>query len=151
VPQADICSAATVPLFNHLISTSIAFAVEDAKIALSDRENVGIDFGFIEGGLTSDATRAGFDRIIEQKTARLFRTAATCIADAGLSPTDIQTIFFTGGSSRVPAVRAAVSRAAPEAQPATGSDLLSVALGLTRETEPASNERQKEKWVGALP
>ena len=83
----------------------------------------------------TDVTRAGFDRMIEQKTERLFRTAATCIADAGLNPTDIQTIFFTGGSSRVPAVRAAISRAAPQAQPATGSDLLSVALGLTREAE----------------
>jgi len=113
----------------------IAFSVEDAKIALSDRENVGIDLGFIEGGLVTDATRAGFDRMIEQNTGRLFRTAATCIADAGLNPTDIQTIFFTGGSSRVPAVRAAVSRAAPEAQQATGSDLLFVALGLTREAE----------------
>jgi hypothetical chaperone protein len=113
----------------------IAFSVEDAKIALSDRENVGIDLGFIEGGLMTDVTRAGFDRTIEQKTGRLFRTAATCIADAGLDPSDIQTIFFTGGSSRVPAVRAAISRAAPEAQPATGSDLLSVALGLTREAE----------------
>jgi hypothetical chaperone protein len=113
----------------------IAFSVEDAKIALSDRENVGIDLGFIEGGLTTAATRAGFDRMIEQRTERLFRTAATCIADAGLNPTVIQTIFFTGGSSRVPAVRAAISCAAPEAQPATGSDLLSVALGLTREAE----------------
>jgi hypothetical chaperone protein len=113
----------------------IAFAVEDVKIALSDRESAGIDLGFVEGGLTTDATRAGFERMIEQNTVRLFRTAATCIADAGLNPTDIQTIFFTGGSSRVPAVRAAISRAAPQAQPATGSDLLSVALGLTREAE----------------
>ena len=113
----------------------IAFSVEDAKIALSDRENIGVDLGYIEGGLLTDVTRAGFDRMIEQKTGRLFRTAATCIADAGLNPTDIQTIFFTGGSSRVPAVRAAISRAAPAAQPATGSDLLSVALGLTREAE----------------
>jgi len=113
----------------------IAFAVEDAKIALSDREAASVDLGFIEGGLMAYVTRAGFDHMIEQKTGRLFRTAATCVADAGLDPTDIQTIFFTGGSSRVPAVRAAISRAAPEAQPATGSDLLSVALGLTREAE----------------
>src|SRR5262249_13908160 len=113
----------------------IAFSVEEAKIALSDRENIGIDLGFIEGGLTTDATRAGFDRMMEQKAGRLLRTAATCIAEGALTPPDIQTIFFTGGSSRVPAVRAAVSRAAPEAQPTTGSDLLSVALGLTREAE----------------
>ena len=113
----------------------IAFAVEDAKIALSDSESVAIDLAFIERGLTADATRAGFDRKIEEKTERLFRTAAACIADAGLKPVDIHTIFFTGGSSRVPAVRNAISRAAPEAQSASGSDLLSVALGLTREAE----------------
>jgi hypothetical chaperone protein len=120
---------------NNRLGHRIAFSVEDAKIALSDRENIGIDLGFIEGGLMTDATRPGFNRMIEQKTGRLFRTAAACIADAGLNPPDIQTIFFTGGSSRVPAVRAAISRAAPEAQPATGSDLHSVALGLTREAE----------------
>jgi hypothetical chaperone protein len=113
----------------------IAFSVEDAKIALSDRESIGIDLGFIEGGLMTDVTRAGFERTVEQKTGQLFRTAAACIADAGLDPTDIQTIFFTGGSSRVPAVRAAISRAAPEAQAAKGSDLLAVALGLTREAQ----------------
>jgi hypothetical chaperone protein len=113
----------------------IAFSVEGAKIALSDRDNVGVDLAFIEGGLMTDVTRAGFESMLEEKTGRLLRAAATCIADAGLDPTDIQTIFFTGGSSRVPAVRAAISRAAPEARPATGSDLVSVALGLTREAE----------------
>jgi hypothetical chaperone protein len=79
----------------------IAFSVEDAKIALSDRESVGVDLGFIESGLITDVTRAGFDRMIEQRTGRLLLTAATCIADAGLDPTDIKTIFFTGGTSRV--------------------------------------------------
>jgi len=113
----------------------IAFAVEDAKIALSDQERVDIDLGFIEGGLAAAATRASFGRTIAQKTERLCRTAAGCIADAGLRPSDVHTIFFTGGSSRVPAVRDAISRAAPGAHPATGSDLLSVALGLTREAE----------------
>jgi len=111
----------------------IAFAVEDAKIALSERASIGIDLAFIEKGLAADATRASFDHTIEQRTERLTQTAVRCIADAGLRPSDIQTIFFTGGSSRVPAVRDAILRAAPDAQPASGSDLLSVALGLTRE------------------
>jgi hypothetical chaperone protein len=47
----------------------------------------------------------------------------------------VQTIFFTGGSSRVPAVRRAIQKAAPEANVAAGADFLSVALGLTREAQ----------------
>jgi hypothetical chaperone protein len=49
-----------------------------------------------------------------------------------LRPAAIETIFLTGGSSRVPAVRAAIGRAAPTARLTGGSDLLSVALGLTQ-------------------
>jgi hypothetical chaperone protein len=113
----------------------IAFAVEDAKIALSDAAETGIDLGFLEKNLSAPATRAGFDRAIWQKTNRLTALASQCIADAGLAPCAISTIFFTGGSSRVPAVREAVAAAAPEAGIAAGSDFLSVALGLTREAQ----------------
>ena len=77
------------------------------------------------------ATRARFDRAIDARMDRLYRTASDCIAAAGLSPADVDTIFLTGGSSRVPAVRAAIARAAPSARLAGSSDLLSVALGLT--------------------
>ena len=63
---------------------------------------------------------------------RLHRTARDCIAAAGLRPAAIDTIFLTGGSSRVPAVRTAIARATPSARVAGGSDLLSVAMGLTQ-------------------
>ena len=63
---------------------------------------------------------------------RMHTTARDYIATAGLGPAAIETIFLTGGSSRVPAVRATIARAAPSARLAGGSDLLSVALGLTR-------------------
>jgi hypothetical chaperone protein len=113
----------------------IAFAVEDAKIALSDRDMVDILLTFVEGNLAAPATRKGFDDAIHARTDTLTRTARACIARSGLKPDAIQTIFFTGGSSRVPAVRDAIMKAAPTARPATGSDLLSVALGLTREAQ----------------
>lgn len=111
----------------------IAFAVEDTKIALSDSDSAAIALDFVAPALAARATTTGFDRAIRGKTERLTQTAARCIADSGLVPGDIQTIFFTGGSSRVPAVRAAIAKAAPSARAATGSDFLSVALGLTRE------------------
>jgi len=110
----------------------VAFAVEDAKIALSAEERATVSLMFLEPDLTVDATRAGFDRAIETRTERLYRSASECIAAAGLKPAAIDTVFFTGGSSRVPAVRAAIGRAAPSARLASGSDLLSVASGLTQ-------------------
>ncbi len=113
----------------------IAFAVEDGKIALSETSIAALPLDFIEANLAAQATRKGFDQAIAARTNRLFKTASECVRDAGLKPADIQTIFFTGGSSRVPAVREAIARAAPHARVAAGSDFLSVALGLTREAQ----------------
>jgi len=110
----------------------LAFAVEDAKIALSDSERSIMPLAFLEPGLAVAATHAGFDRAIGSGMGQLHTAAKDCIAAAGLGPDAIDTIFLTGGSSRVPAVRAAIGRAAPSARIAGGSDLLSVALGLTQ-------------------
>lgn len=110
----------------------LAFAVEDAKIALSADETAAMPLSFLEAGLAVTATRAEFDHAIAAGVERLYRTARDCIASAGLRPEAIDTIFLTGGSSRVPAVRTAIGRAAPSARLAGGSDLLSVAMGLTQ-------------------
>jgi hypothetical chaperone protein len=88
---------------------------------------------FLEYGLGGEITRGAFEDSIRDKTNRLHIVARECIADAGVAPEAIQTIFFTGGSSRVPAVRDAIASAAPSAVAAEGSDFLSVAMGLTQE------------------
>jgi hypothetical chaperone protein len=110
----------------------VAFAVEDAKIVLSAENAADIGLDFVEQDLLAAATRTGFERAIRTRTDRLYGTARECIAAAGLDGAAIDTIFLTGGSCRVPAVRAAIARAAPAARLATGSDLLSVASGLTQ-------------------
>jgi hypothetical chaperone protein len=110
----------------------LAFAMEDAKIALSAQESVAVPLAFLEPGLAVAATRVEFDGAISARMDRLHKAASDCIAAAGVGPAAIETIFLTGGSSRVPAVRAAIERAAPSARLASGSDLLSVALGLTQ-------------------
>jgi hypothetical chaperone protein len=119
-------------LVRQRLGHRLAFAVEDAKIALSAKANVDVPLTFLEAGLAVTATRAGFDDAIAARLGRLHKAASDCIAAAGLKAAAIETIFLTGGSSRVPAVREAIARAAPSARLASGSDLLSVALGLTR-------------------
>jgi hypothetical chaperone protein len=113
------------------IGHRLAFAVEEAKISLSTAERATLPLDFLEAGLAVTATRPRFDRAIGRGIDRLHMAASDCIALAGLAPDAIETVFLTGGSSRVPAVRTAIGRAAPAARLAGGSDLLSVALGLT--------------------
>jgi hypothetical chaperone protein len=110
----------------------LALAVEEAKIELSDVESAGLTLAFVEKDLAARVRRVDFERAIQARTDRLHKTATGCITMAGLGADAIDTIFLTGGSSRVPAVRAAISRAAPSARLAAGSDFLSVALGLTQ-------------------
>ncbi len=124
--------ARLLAVVRHRLGHRIAFAVEDAKIALSAADCAALPLSFLEPGLAATPTRGDFDRAIDARVDRLHRTARDCIAAAGLGPDAIDTIFLTGGSSRVPAVRTAIGRAAPAARLAGDSDLLSVALGLTQ-------------------
>jgi hypothetical chaperone protein len=118
-------------LVRERLGHRLAFAVEDAKIALSGGDKAALSLGFLEEGLAATALRSDFEGAIDTKIERLHRMAQACIAAAGLSGGAIDTIFLTGGSSRVPAVRAAIARATPSARLVAGSDLLSVASGLT--------------------
>jgi hypothetical chaperone protein len=124
--------ARLLKLVRERLGHRLAFAVEDAKLALSAAERATVPLGFLEENLEVAATRTAFDRAIGSRIDRLHRAARDCIAAAGLAPSAIDTVFLTGGSSRVPAVRAAVAKAAPSARLAGGSDLLSVATGLTQ-------------------
>lgn len=113
----------------------LAIDVEKAKVALSGEAKAHIPLDFIELRLHVPVSRADFEWTVRDQTTRLRAVAGECVAAAGLKPNDIGTIFFTGGSSRIPAVREAIAGAAPEAVAATGSDFLSVAAGLTLEAQ----------------
>jgi len=116
----------------HRLGHRLAAAVETTKMELSAAARAALPLEFLEKDLSLEASRADFEGAIAGQIDRLQETASTCIAAAGLKPAAIDTILLTGGSSRVPAVRAAIARAAPAAKLAGSSDLLSVALGLTQ-------------------
>ena len=120
--------ASTLPRFEHEARATEVMLQVVGMCCLSET----LATVWLEASLAAVATRAEFEGAIEARLDRLNRTARDCIAAAGLGPSSIDTIFLTGGSSRVPAVRAAIARAAPSARLAAGSDLLSVALGLTQ-------------------
>jgi hypothetical chaperone protein len=116
----------------HRLGHRLAFAVETAKMELSAADRAVLPLDFLQKDLALEAARADFESAIADQIDRLQQAASACIASAGLKPAAIDTILLTGGSSRVPAVRSAIARAAPAAKRAGSSDLLSVALGLTQ-------------------
>ncbi len=111
----------------------LCFAVEDAKIALSDAEQTEVILDFVEEGLRPRATRKLFDESIADMMERLKVAVAQCLADSGLAPQRINAVFLTGGSCRVPAVRQAIAAAVPGARLSGGEDLVSVVAGLTQD------------------
>jgi molecular chaperone DnaK len=86
-------------------------AVIEAKIALSDADSTRLALDLAGGKqYLREITRAQFEQLI---AAVVERTAAPCkqaLKDAGLSPEQIDEVVMVGGSTRIPAVRALVTK-----------------------------------------
>lgn len=108
----------------------VAMAVEAAKIALSGAEAVKIGLSDLAGGPDPQATRAGFEAAVAAAVVRIAGTIRALLADAGLRPDQVGTVFMTGGSSGLPVVRRVVQDVLPGVPVATGDMLGSVGTGL---------------------
>ena len=107
--------------------------VEDAKIALSEREAVSIPMLDIVERLAIEVTRTGFERAIEDGLGRIGDRVRALLGSAGMSGDQIGAVFMTGGSSGIPAVRAAITYLVPGARIITGDAFGSVGTGLAVE------------------
>ena len=89
-------------------------AAEKAKIELSSVAETEINLPFITADqhgpkhLTLKLSRAKFESLVEADLARAIQPCKQALADAGLSPSDIDEVILVGGSTRVPAVQAQV-------------------------------------------
>ncbi|OZI47813.1 heat-shock protein [Bordetella genomosp. 5] len=108
----------------------VAIQVEEAKIALSEAPATHIPLDRIAPGLGVDVTRPGFDGSIEGLIGRVERTVNELIASAGVPASAVDTVFFTGGSSRVPLLRSSVAALVPAARSVEGDLFGSIGAGL---------------------
>jgi len=108
---------------------SVSMAVETAKIELSQAMATPIRLaGLI--GVDTGATRQMLDNAVEKPVTRIGEAIAQVLAQAGVRPGAIGTVFMTGGSSSLPVVQACVAAALPGVAIATGDLLGSVGTGL---------------------
>lgn len=91
-------------------------AAEKAKKELSSAQTTNINLPFItvtDAGplhLNMDLTRAKFDQLTADLVNRTIEPMNKAMADAGVSNSDISKVILVGGSTRIPAVQAAVKK-----------------------------------------
>jgi len=114
---------------------TLAMDVESAKIALSDIEQYDFSLGWLEPGLKAGISRADFVAHTMKLASRIGTRIKTCLEQAGIVPQDIDAVFLTGGSVRMPHMRAAILAGVPAAQVVDGDTFGAVGKGLTIEAE----------------
>ena len=91
-------------------------AAEKAKIELSSMLSTNINLPFITAGpngplhLDLTLTRAKFDELTNDLVEATMEPTRKAMADAELSPSDINKVILVGGSSRIPAVQDAIKK-----------------------------------------
>lgn len=108
----------------------LAMQVEAVKIALSDAPTADIELGRIEPGQSLRLTREGFGNAIGPLVARVEGTVQALMRDAGVKAEQIDTVFFTGGSSSVPLLREKIAALLPDARRVEGDLFGSIGAGL---------------------
>lgn len=108
----------------------LAIQVEEGKIALSANDIAQLDLHRLQPTEIIDLRREDFDRSITHLVTSVEDKVTSLLADANLKPTDIDTVFFTGGSSGVHLLRHQIGRLVPDAQHVEGNLFGSIGSGL---------------------
>ncbi|SDL44630.1 Hsp70 family protein [Pseudomonas indica] len=113
----------------------LAMQVEDAKIALTDSDRQRIDLTRIEDGLAAELSRDLFEASIEPLLERVRASVSQLLANASVTAEQVDTLFFTGGSSGIPALRQGIAAMLPNARPVEGDTFGSIGSGLAIEAK----------------
>ncbi|MBC9249471.1 heat-shock protein [Pseudomonas alcaligenes] len=111
----------------------LAMQVEDSKIALTEQAERRIDLQRIEAGLDALLDRPLFDQAIGGLLERIQTSIGELLKQAGVKAEEIDTLFFTGGSSGIPALRQCVQALLPNARTTEGNTFGSIGSGLAIE------------------
>jgi hypothetical chaperone protein len=109
---------------------ALAMLVEEAKIALTEAEATRLSLTAVCGGPNPVIRRDRFEEAIAAPLDRIGTALTATLAQAGLAPAQIGTVFLTGGSAHLPALHRLAGQLFPGTRIATGDMLGSVGTGL---------------------
>jgi hypothetical chaperone protein len=105
-------------------------AVSDAKMRLSSAATATFALRLGELDIEREITRRDFERWIADDIARIERTVDRLLQSKGVGVGEIDSVFLTGGSSFIPAVRRLFETRFGAGRLADGENFQSVAFGL---------------------
>ena len=108
----------------------LAMQVEEGKIALSQAGTVQMNLDRLSPPEQLNLQRDDFDAAIAHLLGKVALTVAALLRDAGVAATQVDTVFFTGGSSGVGALRRQIARLVPGARQIEGDLFGSIGTGL---------------------
>ncbi|MFR0691063.1 Hsp70 family protein [Enterobacterales bacterium AE_CKDN230030158-1A_HGKHYDSX7] len=111
----------------------LAMQVEASKIELSDSDRRDIDLARVEAGLVAELSRELFEGAIGPLLERVRGSITELLGSADVDPARVDTVFFTGGSSGVPALRQSVAAMLPNARHVDGDRFGGIGNGLAIE------------------
>jgi hypothetical chaperone protein len=120
-------------------------AVSDAKISLSSAESTRFSLKLGRLEIDERITRDDFERWIADDIARIEQTVDQLLVGEGIDVGDVDSVFLTGGSSFIPAVRRIFAARFGDERLAEGQNFLSVAYGLAL----IGLENDVEPWLAS--
>ncbi len=117
-------------LVNERRCHSLLMEVEKTKIELSNDTTAQSNLGWVEKNLVLTIKRINFEQSATRLYEKLDQTLSKCLNDAGVRASEIDVIFFTGGTSLIPSVRNVILKTLSDAHVVYGDQFGAVGLGL---------------------
>ena len=108
----------------------LAMKVAEGKISLSDAPVVSLELDRLQAPHSLTLRRHEFDAAIGHLIDSVDQTVLQLLADAGVAASAVDTVFFTGGSSGVIALRERIGSLLPAARKVEGDLFGSIGSGL---------------------
>ena len=113
----------------------LAMEIEETKIELTHAQSRHVPLDRVEPGLSVELSRALFEASIDNQLERIRNSVTNLLSSAGVGVEQVDTVFFTGGSSGIPALRQSVAAMLPNANHVEGNIFGSIGSGLAIEAK----------------